>query len=81
MPPSPAKTAFPTGMVSGPKIIFTVRANMYPRRAPPNNDGANIPATPPAPTVNPVKMGFKAQASKRAAIMAKPSTFLKGLNS
>ena len=59
MPHNPASTELPIGMVVGSTNPFRPRANANPNRAPLNSAGAKMPATPPAPTVNPVSMGFK----------------------
>ena len=81
IPPIPAKTALPMGIVSGPKIIFVDNAKMYPRRAPPKIAGANTPATPPAPTVSPVRIGFKAQAINKTPNNVKPWALICGMSS
>ena len=59
IPHNPASTAFPMGMAVGLIQPLTPSANANPTRAPANNAGAKMPATPPAPTVNPVSMGLR----------------------
>ena len=63
MPHKPAKTALPMGMAVGLIQPLTPSANAKPTKAPANNAGAKMPATPPAPTVNPVSMGLRQAAS------------------
>ena len=51
------------GMVVGSTKPLRPNAKAKPTNAPLNKAGAKMPATPPAPTVNPVSIGFKHAAS------------------
>ena len=51
------------GMAVGLIQPLMPNAKAKPTRAPENNAGAKMPATPPAPTVKPVSMGLRQQAS------------------
>ena len=59
MPHNPASTELPMGMVVGSTKPLRPKAKAKPTNAPLNKAGAKMPATPPAPTVKPVSMGFK----------------------
>ena len=71
MPHNPARTELPMGMVVGSTKPLRPKAKAKPTSAPLNKAGAKMPATPPAPTVNPVSMGFKhAAKTKRCFVCA-----------
>ena len=56
------------GMVVGSRNPLRPKAKAKPRMAPLNKAGAKMPATPPAPVVNPVSMGFKQEANTNQPI-------------
>ena len=73
IPPIPANTAFPTGTNSYPTSCSNPNAYTYPKSAPQKIAGAKMPATPPAPTVIPVRTGLGIHAIKSSPIKDQPS--------